>query len=92
MKNVLVVDDETLILEMLQRMFGSMGFDVYTANSWTQAAELYRTSFFDLVLLDVVMPGVCGFQAAEEIKRRNPGQKVVLITGLGREMTEGGAQ
>jgi DNA-binding response OmpR family regulator len=92
MIHILVVDDEPFILEVLQRMFRSMGFDVHTADSWEQGAEVYSSSQFDLVMLDIVMPGVSGFEAAQEIKRRNPEQRVVLITGLGPEITEDNAR
>ena len=88
MRHILVVDDEPFNCEIFEKMFRSMGFGVQTADSWLTGSKLFDPGRFDLVCLDVVMPGVDGFEVASEIKGVDPGQKVVMMTGLGRDMAE----
>lgn len=88
MGRILVVDDEPFNREIFERMFESMGYDVKTAESWLAGSEMFHPGRFDLVCLDVVMPGVDGFVAAREIRGIDPTQRIVMLTGLGRDLAE----
>lgn len=81
-KRILVVDDEVEILEVLQRYLTKLGYEVETANGWESALTKYENSTYDLICLDVHMPGRDGFQIAKEIRANNLNQKIVIITGL----------
>ena len=82
MKRILVVDDEKEILSILQRFFDKLGYESYTTDSWETALERFYDEAFDLVVLDVHMPGRDGFQIAKEMKVSKPDQKILIITGL----------
>ena len=68
MAQILVVDDDTEILEMLQRGFQFEGYDVMTAANGQDALTIFREKAPDLVVLDVMMPGMDGLEVAREIR------------------------
>jgi CheY-like chemotaxis protein len=86
MKRVLVVDDEPVVLEVLQRILNKIGYETEITDSGNSALQVFSQRQFDLVLLDVLMPEVNGFQIACEMRRRKPEQKIVIVTGLGADM------
>ncbi|WP_341205649.1 fused response regulator/phosphatase [uncultured Psychrosphaera sp.] len=65
---VLVVDDQEINRKLLQHMLNHDGFDVVLASDGLQAIELYKTEHPDLVLLDVVMPNLDGYETAPILK------------------------
>ena len=79
---ILVVDDEMLNRTLLSTNLQESGYTVETAGDGQQALQLLRAGEFDAVLLDLIMPGVDGFQVLDEM-RHDPhlGQvPVVLVT------------
>ena len=83
MKTVLIVDDEQIVLDVLQRILTRLGYDSVIIESGYLALERYSQEFFDLVMLDVLMPEKNGFEIAREMKKMNPDQKIIMVTGLG---------
>ncbi|MEK6598638.1 MAG: response regulator, partial [Gemmatimonadota bacterium] len=82
---VLVVDDDLGVRMILERLLGAEGLEVVTAESGIRALALLERRPPDLVLLDVVMPGLDGFAVCAQIKN-NPATRLipdVLVTGLG---------
>lgn len=82
---VLIVDDESGNIQLLEELFGLHGYEVLAATDGRQALEAARREKPDLVLLDVMMPGMDGFEVCRRLKadpatRRLP---VVMVTGLG---------
>lgn len=73
---VLVVDDHQLNLELFETLLTSLGQSVSTANSGRKALELLQSHEFDLVLMDLQMPGLSGYETLEKLNRR-PGQRVI---------------
>ena len=65
---VLVVDDDAAINEMLVTYLNRNGYDVSSAYSGTEAVLLMKTEAFDLVILDLMLPGLSGEQVLEKIK------------------------
>jgi DNA-binding response OmpR family regulator len=82
-KKILVVDDEQEILNLFRRFLSRLGYDATVTDSWETALQKFADEVFDLIILDVHMPGKDGFQLAKEIKKAKPGQKILMITGLG---------
>jgi CheY-like chemotaxis protein len=81
-KKVLVVDDEENILELMGAVLEGAGYEVVTADSGEECLEKLKTLKPDLVLLDMMMPGMSGREACEKI-RNNPktkGLKVAFVT------------
>lgn len=81
---ILVVDDDELNRDMLSRQLERQSHDVATAVDGPSALELLRASRFDIVLLDLMMPGMNGFEVLERIKRDPAlsGVAVILVSAL----------
>ena len=65
---VLVADDEPAITDLIAQALGANGFDVITAHDGARALELVRSERPDIVMLDVMMPGVDGREVTRRIK------------------------
>jgi DNA-binding response OmpR family regulator len=78
-KRVLIVDDDPLICQGLSRAL-EREYQVETAFSGKEALERVEEGDYDVVLLDLVMPGIDGLQTLREIKTRRPTIRVVMIT------------
>ena len=79
---ILVVDDEKSIQEVLKALLTAMGYEVVSAGSGREGLHLFLENPIELVMTDLNMPGMDGFSFASHIKRKSPGTRVVLITGL----------
>jgi CheY-like chemotaxis protein len=79
---VLVVDDERINREILSRMLSDHGHDVLTADSGKVALERLEDQLPDLVLLDVIMSGMSGFDVLKTIRSRYPDGvlPVIMVT------------
>lgn len=77
---ILWTDDEIDLLRAHVIFLQEKGFDVLTANNGTDAIEMVRNDFFDIIFLDENMPGLSGLQTLNEIKTIDPNVPVVMIT------------
>lgn len=82
-KKVLVVDDDVDILGMVATMLQGHGFKVLQASNGEEALSIVRSASPDLVLLDIMMPRMNGFEVLREVLRIAPGTRVVMITAFG---------
>jgi two-component system alkaline phosphatase synthesis response regulator PhoP len=85
---VLVVDDEVNITQILEFSIGAEGFEVITAQNGEEAIEKARREQPDLIILDIMMPKIDGYEACRILKA-NPLTKnipVVLLTAKGRDI------
>jgi DNA-binding response OmpR family regulator len=83
---VLVVDDDAVILELLKVNFEIEGYEVVTAASGTHALQRSHQAVPDVVVLDVVMPGIDGLEVARRL-REDPataGVSILLLSGKAR--------
>ena len=80
-KKILLVDDETIILETYSALLSEKGFSVLTARSGREALEIFSRNPFDLVITDLAMPDGDGFKLLEEIKEISPHTPVIVFTG-----------
>lgn len=78
--SLLIVDDERGILNTLEESFRDM-FKVYTANSGTEALQIFRNNEIQLVLSDQRMPEMTGVELFGKLKEINPTPVRILITG-----------
>jgi DNA-binding NtrC family response regulator len=85
MKNmrVLLVDDETEFVSALAERLNLRGFNAQTATSGEEALEKINASPPEVVLLDMLMPGMNGLEVLKRIKRDHPQVRVILLTGRG---------
>lgn len=82
-RRVLIADDEQYNRRFLKELLTSIGFLVEEAVNGEEAIIKAHEGFPDLVLMDLIMPGVSGFDAIQEIRRRPVGHHVVIITFSG---------
>ena len=80
---VLFVDDEDELVSAVVERLVLRGISAAGATSGAQALELLASDPFDVVVLDVKMPGIGGLDVIRTINERHPGLKVVLMTGHG---------
>ena len=81
--SVLVVDDEKNIRVTLRESLKSLGFDVETAINGEEALELATRRTYELILLDLKMPGMDGMEVFRQLRERSPSTAVVLVTAHG---------
>ncbi|GEM85641.1 transcriptional regulator [Meiothermus granaticius NBRC 107808] len=81
---VLVVDDSTSVRKVLERLLAGKGMQVMSAESAEQGLELVNRSQPNLIIADVVMPGMSGFELCQLLKlnARTEGLPVILISGI----------
>ena len=80
--NALLVDDEALVRASVGAMLSDLGYEVTEAGSGAEALRLINgTNPFDLIVTDHLMPGMTGTELAEEVRRRAPDQRIVIISG-----------
>jgi len=79
---ILAVDDQRYFRELLEGLLTEEGYDVVTAASGEEALRILEQSRFDIVLTDLVMPGMDGNDLVHRVKQRDPEQEVVVVTGV----------
>ena len=84
---VLLADDEEMILEIGAQMLKRLGLNVVVAENGSKAIELFQDNkeTVDIVILDIVMPGLSGAEAVEAIKKIKPDVQIILSSGYGRD-------
>lgn len=79
---IMVVDDDWLIRDILARVLRGEGYEVFTARNGSEALEETSRRAFDVVFLDIAMPGLSGLETLTRITTRDPDIPVVLLTAL----------
>lgn len=87
-RTILLVDDERSVRLAIASLLEGAGYDVTAASGGEKAVALCRERRFDVVLLDVMMPGVNGFEALRRMRMVSPFAPVVFLTALDAEETE----
>lgn len=82
---ILVVDDNSVVRDVVSRMLSRLGHEVSSADSGEKALSIFLGNIFDIVLSDYEMPGMDGVALACSVKRSAPRTRVVIMTGAGRE-------
>lgn len=78
---ILVIDDEEIVQMSCKRTLVPEGYEVDAATSGKEGLELFGKSKYDLVLIDLKMPGMDGIEVLVNIKRQRPEQNVIIMTG-----------
>lgn len=81
-KKILVVDDEDDVRLFLQDFLAERDLQVMSASSGEEALEIVDKEQPDIVLLDLMMPGIDGLECLERIMKKNPATNVIMITAL----------
>ena len=80
---ILVVDDEEIMREILETLLTREGYEVRLAASGQEGLDLARALPFDAAIVDIMMPGLNGIEALEELKRIDEDLSVIIITAYG---------
>jgi DNA-binding response OmpR family regulator len=81
---VLVVDDEPIVRDVLSRYLSREGFEVETAADGQAALDLFEATRPELIVLDLMLPGIDGLEVLRRIRSRN-GAAVIMLTARGEE-------
>lgn len=84
-KRILAIDDESIIRKLYLRALEPLSYEVVTAGSGEEGLLRLRSSTFDLVFLDLKMPGLSGIETLSEIRNLHPNIPVIVVTGMYRE-------
>jgi len=84
-ERILVVDDEDSIVQLISYNLRRAGYEVVSASDGEQALALARSENFDLMVLDLMLPGMDGFEVCKEI-RKTSSLPIVMLTARGEEI------
>jgi DNA-binding NtrC family response regulator len=80
---VLIVDDEAPVRDMFEELLKKESYQVSSAASGEEALATIKKENYDVILLDIRLPGMSGLETLKLIKESKPGSVVVMITGFG---------
>ena len=83
---ILIVDDDVSVTTMLKKAVQSSGLEAEVSNSGETALELLQNKRYDLILMDINMPGIDGFQAVERIRSQGIQTPIIIISGRQEEI------
>ena len=86
-QSILFVDDDEQFRKAIVRIFEASGFDITTARDGQEALDLLSESAYDLIITDLKMPVLDGYELMREIKRREIKIPVIILTGYGEVET-----
>lgn len=78
MTKIMVVDDEPDIVFVVREMLKRRGYEVIGANSGEEALEMLKTEKPDLILLDIMMPGIDGWETCRKIKENSDTKDIIV--------------
>ena len=83
-RRILVIDDDDLVRETVRSILESAGFQVVGAADGRQGTRLYRSDPVDLVITDILMPVMEGFETIRELRKIDANAKIIAVSGGGR--------
>jgi DNA-binding NtrC family response regulator len=78
---ILLIDDDVTSVKRLAFLLEAVGHCCKAFTVPKQAVEAYRRNIYDVVITDVLMPGMSGLEVLQEIRSINPDAKVIVVTG-----------
>ena len=86
---ILVVDDEPYIRDLIRDTLRSRRYEAGVAANGVEALEILGRERYDVVVTDVVMPGMEGLELVKQVRRQHPGVHVIVLTGYPRSADMG---
>ncbi|MES5415769.1 response regulator, partial [Enterococcus mundtii] len=87
MERILVVEDEYMINQIVTEFLKERKYEVYSVRSGEQALEVFAEETFDLILLDIMLPGIRGTDVLKKI-RETSDVPIIMLTALDDEYTQ----
>ncbi len=88
-KTILIVDDETALCHMLSEMLAEEGYRLLEASSGTLALDILKSTDVDLIISDIEMPGMTGFDLLKQVNELYPKIKIQLVSGYSDQVENG---
>ncbi len=88
MPKVLVIDDQPDVRTLTDMLLKHLGYDVVLADNGWKGLELYRREHPDVIVLDLIMPGMDGIEVLKQIRSVDLTQSVIVVTGSSNPETE----
>ncbi len=85
-RKILVVDDDKRLRDLLQRYLGEQGFAVKTAENADAMDKALNRDSFDLIVLDLMLPGEDGLSICRRLRANEPQQAIIMLTAKGDEI------
>jgi two-component system KDP operon response regulator KdpE len=82
--SILVVDDEQPLREFIRKNLAARGFSVHTASNGLEALAVFNTQALELIILDLMMPGMDGLETTRRIRQASP-VPIIILTALSEE-------
>jgi DNA-binding NtrC family response regulator len=79
---ILIVDDEEIVIKSWLRILGGGDYQIDTAYDGRAALRKIEENHYDVMILDVVMPNMGGFEVLRRVKETHPDMGVIMVTGL----------
>ena len=79
---ILIIEDEKLLADSLKALLEKKGFDVECVYDGESGAEYAETGVYDLLILDVMMPKMDGFEVARRVRATHYGTQILLLPAL----------
>jgi len=87
-KHVLIVEDEKPLSHALALKLGHEGFEVTAVSNGQEALDLLQKQHYNIILLDLMMPVIDGFQVLEQLKAKGPMPYVIVLSNLSQREDE----
>jgi len=81
-KRILVVDDEPALVELVKDTLTNHGYQIFTAYDAEQALDILKQEHIDLLITDVIMPNIDGYELARRVQNLYPHIKIQIVTGF----------
>ena len=81
--HILIVDDDKRILELVKNYLNNNNFRISTANNSLEARKKLESIDYDLIILDIMMPGETGLELTKSLKKTNLNNPILLLSALG---------
>ena len=85
MRRMLIVEDEQDICDCLQQFFSARGFSVVSVFSGEEALDRLQEDEADVILLDILLPGLSGMEVLKRAKQLHPRAQVIMVTALDQD-------
>ncbi len=83
MHKILIVEDEQRVADLLKRGLEEMGYTAYVAYDAEMGLRLFKSKDFDLIVSDIILPKMNGFEFVKEVKLLNNNIPIIMLTALG---------
>lgn len=83
MSKILIISDSKTQNERMKLVLAGQGFEVHTGNGGPEGSKMIKENFFDLVIMEVVMADMSGFEIITQIKQQNDTTKIIAMTSGG---------